>query len=156
MTDTIRCNNCGSYWKVEEHMDYPENWIIKCPNGHYSSFTLEMDIVTDAPLIEEPYYIWKEITKDNILLKLELDWIAKQTADFYDAGFFTQFLSDFDHSPIPQLDLGKIAKPTQSGRIEDEFGNQYRLVISPNGVAYYVKDVIADGSIIPESEPYEA
>ena len=144
MTDTIRCNNCGSYWQVAgvgDGVAAPGLWIIRCPNGHYSSYTLERDIITDSPLIElkDLHYIPKCITKGNVLLQLELDWIARQTAEFYDAGFFSQFMGV--KSPIPPLDLGRIAKPTESGRLQDELGNEYRLAISPNGVAYYIREV---------------
>jgi len=153
----IRCTTCGTYWKVSYlPKDVPlVRALFQCPNRHFSSFNHETGIiVTSAELIKEPVYIDAKLDWNDKLLDLELEFVRAQTAKLYDCGFF-QLLLPPDKQPIPPIDLLKIERPSEKNRIRDEAGNIYRLVISPNGVTYYMWESKDEACPDNESLPTE-
>jgi len=127
---TIRCNTCGQYYTTTEAPE--SDYLLRCPNKHFSQFTIISGLVVNAHALAAKAFI--KIAKrldDDTLRATELQWLSLQTEPLYDCGFI--------HNPkmLPELPL---IRPNEDGLLEDEIGNIFTLVVSPNGVPYYKKE----------------
>lgn len=137
-TRVIRCTTCGKYWRVYTNSLPPAGkkvGVFKCPSRHFAHYVVEDEIVVDAPIIESDFLSPLPEMKDT-LAEEELRFVKSQKVQLYDCGFWA-LIAPPRQSPIPQLDLMKMKRPEEPNTLEDEEGNVYKLVISPNGVTYY-------------------
>ena len=143
----IRCESCGKYWDVDSlvfagvppTLPNTKGYMFCCPNGHFSTFREESSLIVDAPSIPLTLIPPLSSISATSLLKSELEWVKKQTVKLYDCGYLQTMLGD-EKNPLPYIDLSIVEKPEESSRIRDSDGNRYRLVQSPNGITYYVKE----------------